>query len=230
VTFRNPNAPASANQIRYLRDLLRGRVSKDPGFPGRCEAKIRSGMTMQEIGAAIDYMKKMPQKPDVPDEFDYRNTNVKPRFKPDTAMAARTARLATPTPLAHAGTNVAQASHPTFAPPPVGVTAGVFERPDGKIYVVKPNRQGTRSYAKRMIPISAERLNLLGDRVKFEFEYEKGAIYGLTEQMRMPEDKVKELCLKYGRCIMCNHPLKAATSVERMIGPVCFKRVQGLQP
>src|SRR5438132_2374593 len=111
---------------------------------------------------------------------------------------------------------------PTVAP-------GVYER-DGQVYVVKMNREKTRSYAKRLVQIGGERLVESGAHRKFDFEYDKGAIYRLTEGDRMPLDRAKDLMVRYGRCINCGRFLKAAVSVERGIGPVCIKAFGPIAP
>jgi hypothetical protein len=93
---------------------------------------------------------------------------------------------------------------------------GVYETPEGVVYVVRPNRQKSRMYAKKLVEINAQRATEAGERVKIEFEYESGAIYRLTPEMKMPLERAKALTIRYGRCI-------AAQSVERGIGPVCIK-------
>lgn len=99
---------------------------------------------------------------------------------------------------------------------------GVYER-DGQVYVVKPNREKTRLYAKRLIEINAERLTEAGEVVEIEFEYAPGAIFELTPADKMDLERAKALTIRYGRCIVCGRKLKAAKSVERAIGPVCIK-------
>lgn len=118
----------------------------------------------------------------------------------------------------------AQAAKPARQEREVTVTEpGVYEDGDGNVFVVKPNREKTRLYAKRLIEIDAERATEAGERVKIDFEYAPGAIFGLTPDMKMPLEKAKKLAVRYGRCIVCNRALKAAKSVEDMIGPVCIK-------
>jgi hypothetical protein len=124
----------------------------------------------------------------------------------------------------------ARRSTPTDSPvrksTPDPLTPGVYEKGDD-IFVVKPNREKTRLYAKRLVEVSlsAPRLLESGDRVDYdiEFEYAKGAIYDLAESDRMPYERAKALSIRYGRCINCGRRLKAADSVERGIGPVCAK-------
>jgi hypothetical protein len=99
---------------------------------------------------------------------------------------------------------------------------GVFENAAG-IFVVKWNKDKTRLYAKRLVE-SAERSLEAGGRASFDFEYERGAIFDLTDTDRMPVERAKELAVRYGRCINCGRRLKAAASVEAGIGPVCIKR------
>lgn len=107
---------------------------------------------------------------------------------------------------------------PTDVPDP-----GVYELPNGAIYVVKPNRAKTNVYAKRLVEINAERATEAGTRVEIEFEYEAGAIRKIRPEHRMDIERAKELTIRYGRCINCGRTLKAAESVERGIGPVCIK-------
>jgi predicted RNA-binding Zn-ribbon protein involved in translation (DUF1610 family) len=125
------------------------------------------------------------------------------------------------------------ASHiacPEDAPPAAKVTVdkpGVFERPDGEVFIVKFNKQKTNLYASRMVEINAERATEDGGRAQVEFEYDRGAIYTLEESMRMGLEKAKALSIRYRRCIMCGYRLKAAESVERGVGPVCVKKIEG---
>lgn len=109
----------------------------------------------------------------------------------------------------------------TFTPD-ADMTAGVYEV-DGVIYIVKPNRDKTRLYAKRLVEINAERATEAGTRVEIEFEYEAGAMKKIKPEHKMPLEKAKELTIRYGRCIVCGRTLKAAESVERGIGPICIK-------
>ncbi len=102
------------------------------------------------------------------------------------------------------------------------LTPGVYDV-DGHVYVVKPNREKTRLYAKRLVEINSERLNEHDDLVKIEFVYEPGAIFNIKPDQKMPLERAKALTIRYGRCIVCNKPLKAGKSVERGIGPVCIK-------
>lgn len=97
---------------------------------------------------------------------------------------------------------------------------GVYRR-DGEVYIVKPNREKTKLYAKRLVEIGGERLAENGDVISIEFEYAPGAIYKLSPDDRMPFEDAKALTARYGRCIVCGRHLKAAQSVERGIGPVC---------
>lgn len=98
---------------------------------------------------------------------------------------------------------------------------GVF-RKDEEIYLVKPNQQKTRLYAKRLVK-SADRLTEGEKIVKFEWDYAPGAIFKLAESDRvsLDDDEIRDITTRYGRCICCGRALKAAASVQRMIGPVC---------
>lgn len=107
------------------------------------------------------------------------------------------------------------------------LTPGVYEL-NGEIFVVKPTKDGERLYAKRMVEVELGVPRVLEDgtlvRYDVHFEYEAGAIFKIREEHRMPLDRAKMLVIRYGRCINCGRRLKAATSVERGIGPVCIKR------
>lgn len=102
------------------------------------------------------------------------------------------------------------------------VDPGVYER-DGVVYVVKRSKERTRSYAKRLVEFGGTRVTESGEHVEFDFEYDRGAIYQLRPEHKMPLDRAKELTIRYGRCMNCGRTLKAAVSVERGIGPVCIK-------
>jgi hypothetical protein len=104
---------------------------------------------------------------------------------------------------------------------------GVYELPDGTIYVVRPNQAKSRLYAKRLVEINAERALEEGGRVQIDFEYEKGAIFKIKPEHKMELERAKELTVRYGRCIVCGARLKDAKSVERGIGPVCIKSFAG---
>jgi hypothetical protein len=103
------------------------------------------------------------------------------------------------------------------------LTPGVYELPDGTVYVVKPNQAKTRLYAKRLVEINADRLTEVDTVVQIEFEYEQGAIFKIRSEHRMPLERAKALTVRYSKCINCARRLKAAKSVEQGIGPVCVK-------
>lgn len=100
---------------------------------------------------------------------------------------------------------------------------GVYRR-DGEVYIVKPNREKTKLYAKRLVELGENAQRLAGDGsiiYGVEFEYAPGAIYKLSPEDRMPFEDAKALTARYAKCIVCGRGLKAAQSVERGIGPVC---------
>lgn len=104
----------------------------------------------------------------------------------------------------------------------VKLTPGVYDV-DGHVYLVKPNREKTHLYAKRLVEIASERLVESGDLVNIEFEYAPGALAQIKPEHKMPLERAKELTIRYGRCIVCGRHLKAGKSVEQGIGPVCIK-------
>jgi hypothetical protein len=125
--------------------------------------------------------------------------------------------------------NVSQTSSQPFnGNGQITVTApGVYELPTGEIYIVKPNKEKTRLYAKRLVEAPSERLTETGQVVDFDFEYEKGAIFRIHPEHQMSFERAKELMIRYGKCIVCGRRLKRAESVERGIGPVCIKYFRG---
>ena len=103
---------------------------------------------------------------------------------------------------------------------------GVYRLGDD-VYVVKPNRAGTSVYAKKLVELggSARRLTEAGEVVAYELVYAPGVVHDLRPEHRLVADDVAALNVRYGRCLMCGQRLKDATSVRRMIGPVCWKKV-----
>jgi hypothetical protein len=100
---------------------------------------------------------------------------------------------------------------------------GVYELPTGEVYIVKLTRDKERLYAKRLIEINSTRLTEADGVVQIEFEYEAGAIRRIRPEHKMPLERAKGFCLRYGRCLACNRKLKVASSIEAGLGPVCRK-------
>ena len=109
------------------------------------------------------------------------------------------------------------------------VQPGVYRR-NGVIYVVKLNRARTALHARRLVEIGGRRLNEADDVVHIEFEYAPGALAGLKPEHQMTLEEAKPFIIRYGKCIFCNTFLKDATSVERGVGPVCYKRYAPPKP
>ena len=109
------------------------------------------------------------------------------------------------------------------------VQPGVYRR-NGTIYVVKLNRAKTALHARRLVEIGGRRLTEADTVVKIEFVYDPGALSGLRAEDQMTLEEAKPFIIRYGKCIFCNTPLRDATSVERGVGPVCFKRYAPPKP
>lgn len=103
----------------------------------------------------------------------------------------------------------------------VAVTMGVFKK-DGRIYVVKPNKDKTRVYAKEIVE-SPARMTENGAVAQFEAVYAKGVVFNLTEADRWDIADAQDFLTKFSKCIVCGRHLKAAKSVACAIGPVCRK-------
>lgn len=104
------------------------------------------------------------------------------------------------------------------------LTLGIFKY-HGDVYVVKPNKKGTASYAMRMVEIHSDRLTSGGEKVHWEWEYTPGIVPKLTEADRLPVEDVQDLMIRYERCIVCHHPIKRAKTIERMMGKTCARKV-----
>lgn len=111
---------------------------------------------------------------------------------------------------------------PKAAPSPSAITKpGLFVAPNGEIIKAKPNQSKTRLYAMAMVGISGERLTVSGEIVNWKWRYAPGLVAQLQESWRMPFDQAAELSIAVGKCLCCGRKLKAAKSVQAMIGPVC---------
>lgn len=113
----------------------------------------------------------------------------------------------------------ADAEQPTRPARPAELTPGVYEI-DGAVYVVKLNREKTRTYAKRLVE-SADRLTEADEVVRFDYEYERGAIFKIQPEHRVSLERAEALAIRYGQCLDCGRKLKAARSVAVGIGPIC---------
>jgi hypothetical protein len=102
--------------------------------------------------------------------------------------------------------------------------AGVYVLPNGDIVKVQANKEKTRTYAKRWVVISGERLTEADTREHGEYQYEAGLVQQVaTEGRKMRLEEAKAFIIRYGQCARCSRQLKAAESVERGIGPVCLR-------
>jgi hypothetical protein len=106
---------------------------------------------------------------------------------------------------------------------PTVTEPGIYAVGDTEVYLVVKTRDGQRLYAKRLVNFDGTRLTQEGEHVKFEWEFAPGVVHRLTVDQKMSVEQGKAFMLVYRSCLRCNRPLKAATSVERGIGPVCIK-------
>ena len=121
----------------------------------------------------------------------------------------------------------AQAAPAQRTPRTVQVTEpGIYYR-GGEVYRVKRGRESGNLWAAKLRVIGGIRQTEAGAVVSFEYDYDKGAIFELTDADRMTVEQAKELSLRYGACINCAASLKDAVSVELGIGPVCIKKFVG---
>lgn len=101
--------------------------------------------------------------------------------------------------------------------------SGVYVLPDGSIVKVQANKAKTKTYALRWHE-SPQRALEVGGRVRGDYEYEQGLVQKVAaEGRKMTLEEAKAFIVKYGQCARCSRHLKAAESVERGIGPVCYQ-------
>lgn len=118
---------------------------------------------------------------------------------------------------------------PYEAPPQDGfdtdtLTKGVYMNERGT-FVVQISRQSSHPYAKKIQQLGpyAERLNEVDGHVGWDFEYAPGEIRFIRPEHKVTKEQAQRLSTKYGVCLKCGKFLKAAKSVERSVGPVCWK-------
>lgn len=100
---------------------------------------------------------------------------------------------------------------------PTGVIVGIF-RYEGYLYLVRPNKQMSRSYAMKLWqPIGAPRPILEYEKVMYELE-EENRVTDFTEEEI-------ELLRALGHCVWCGRALGAGGYKGTGIGPVCAERL-----
>jgi hypothetical protein len=103
---------------------------------------------------------------------------------------------------------------------------GMYRSADGAIYKVQRAAGGTGGlYAKKLVPISGQRMSEINDVVAWHFVYDRGAIRSLNASHKLTLDQAREFGIRYGVCCVCSATLTDATSVANGIGPVCARRL-----
>lgn len=108
----------------------------------------------------------------------------------------------------------------TATKPKIAVTEPGMYRRGGDVFQVIWNKAGTHLYAKLYVPTY-----VAGKLHKFEFTYDKGAIFSLDAGDRMTVEEVGQLGRDTGWCWVCHRKLTVQKSIEAGIGPVCAKKV-----
>jgi hypothetical protein len=104
---------------------------------------------------------------------------------------------------------------------------GIYQHGDN-IYVVRKRRGSDRVSSFRLVE-SPPRLAANGKTVHHDWARDYRMVWVLKEEERITDDDaVRELNIKVGACVMCNHAIWQAKSVRRMMGTRCYKRVHGL--
>lgn len=107
------------------------------------------------------------------------------------------------------------------APAPTATKTEPYRTPDeglywlkGQVVKVQVAKNGSGNhYAKRLVNGS--------------FEYAAGLIRNMSEATRMTPELAKQFGDLYGVCCNCGADLTDETSIERGVGPVCYKRLFG---
>lgn len=126
--------------------------------------------------------------------------------------------------LAQPKKSAAPVAAPKTVEPVADLTAGIYVAPNGDVIKIQLGKGSGKPYAKVAVDIKGERLNLLGEPVKFEYVYVPGLIKFVTPAMKMTAAQAEEYGLKFGVCMFCGRGLKVAKSVLAGMGPVCAKK------
>lgn len=103
------------------------------------------------------------------------------------------------------------------APRSTLVAEGMYVRGDGEVFRVQRSGYG-RCYAKHVAIDASD-----PDYVRVHFDYEPGAIYSLTDEMKMTEVEAKAFGARYGFCCVCCIELTDNRSVLAGYGKTCAK-------
>jgi hypothetical protein len=196
--------------------------------------KVNSKLTAFQAWA-----NEMPQKPIVDYLRDYdRHTDYPNPFLDSLVRWLKAHKPLTDKQLAAAQRTIARriqsANHenrlsnvaPEVTPRDIeGMTLGVFTYL-GKVYVAKPNRAGTRSYANEVVLLKGtDRQNENGEKVTFELQYAPGIVGKLREEHRMTDEDINAFMIKYRKCIVCGHGIKRDRTINNMMGRTCARNI-----
>lgn len=113
----------------------------------------------------------------------------------------------------------------------VTVTEGIYKEPDGPIFKVQKGRGSGRLYTKELkvlkepvVERDDEGYMQTVEPAIVRFVYAPSAVFNLTPEMRLTKEEAKAFGAWSGTCISCGRHLTADDSIDRMMGPVCFKR------
>lgn len=110
---------------------------------------------------------------------------------------------------------------PAQASVKVRAAVGVYRR-GGETFVVREGREG-RTYASRVQEFGGTRLTQAGEKVSFRLAKAPGVVFELRPTDRLTGAAVEAFVARYGKCV-CGRDLRAAASVKRGMGPVCYAR------
>lgn len=204
---------ATDRQIAFIKDLLHSRVVSDAQAE-RCRARLADGSFTKKLASdSITWFLAQPKLPAPPTKTFTMDTETFDALIQDREIAM--------------DRTVAEAKmeRDGFTDRAPVTEIGIYELGD-KIFKVKRSKSD-RLYAEVLSYTVGEalRLTAAGTVIKAKYVYSAGAIYTLSAADRITGDRAKELSVVFTSCIVCGRHLKNALSVERAIGPVCWKRV-----
>lgn len=200
---------ATDRQISFIKDLLHSRQCTDAQAE-RCRARLADGSFSKKLASdTITWFLKQPKLAAKP---------VQTQLEMDLDDAMMNAMVQE----AEKAQDVT--AYMTNDEPVTEI--GIYEVGDAIFKVTRSKKTGGL-YASRLIYTvgQAERLTAAGTVIKAKYEYEFGAIADLRASHRVTAERAKALSIIFTSCIVCGRHLKNALSVERAIGPVCWKRV-----
>jgi hypothetical protein len=201
-------------QTKFIRDLLNEReVSVE--HASRLRERLAAGnLSCNDARSTIDWLKRRP--------FQTALTQV--QINNDELVMHLAVQQAEQNENERVAAYKASTAEPEFDSQTLEI--GIYELA-GNIYKISWNKPKTRKYAMRLTYDvgTIERFTASGEKIKAEYEYARGAIFNIRPEYRITGERAEQLMIVFSNCLVCGRHLKAAASVARAIGPVCWKKI-----